>query len=86
METDSLASENHFLPFSQIASQLLLVEAIHPSTELYFSTNPSFRLVETCFLFSGNIIIFISSFFFLPMETINEIRGKYIFKDGPYSC
>ena len=49
------------------------MEAIFPSTGSYFSANPSFRLVETCFLFTGNIIFFVSSFFLL-METINEIR------------
>ena len=38
------------------SSQLLPVKAIFPSTGSYFLANPSFRLVETCFLFEGKSV------------------------------
>ena len=47
-------------PFSFIFSSnshLLLVETVHSSTWTYFSANPSFRLVETSFLSTGNSIV-----------------------------
>ena len=55
METDSLASRNNFLPFSQIGVNCLQANAFFPLNGSYFSANPLFRLVETCFLFVGNI-------------------------------
>ena len=53
-----LAGVNHFFPFFSDRSQLLSVEAVYSSTGAYFSANPSFRLVETTFLPTGNSIIF----------------------------
>ena len=41
----------------------------------YFSTNVSFRPVETYFLSSGNVSFCLESFF-LPLKTMIEIRGK----------
>ena len=37
-------------------SQLLSVKVFFPSTGSYFLANPSFRLVETCFLFVGKSV------------------------------
>ena len=58
METDSLASGNHFLPFFLDSNQLLLVKAIFPSTGSYFLANVSFPLVKTFFFFFWGRSIF----------------------------
>ena len=71
MEADFLARGNDFLPFSQTALNCCLWKHIF-STGTYFSANLSFRLVKTRFLFTGNSIFFISSFFLL-LEKIIEI-------------
>ena len=54
--------ESIFSIFSDI-SQLVPVEAVYSSTGAYFSVNPSFRLVLTSVLFSGNIIVLFWGFF-----------------------
>ena len=62
METDSLASGSHFLPFSKIAVNRCQSKQFFLQLDHIFQANPSFRLVETSFLFTANII-FIPSFF-----------------------
>ena len=42
---------------------------------IFFTLDPSFRLVETCFLSAGNSIFFILRFFLLG-ETITKISGS----------
>ena len=54
---DFLASANHFFPIFSGSGQLLLVEAVFPSTGTYFSANFSFRPVEISFLSAGNSIV-----------------------------
>ena len=54
--TDFLASGNNFFPFSSDSSQLLSVEAVYSSTEVYFSANISFQLVKSSFLSTENNI------------------------------
>ena len=68
MKTDSLASGNHFLPFSQIAFR---------SCSFFFSWNIFFSQSfipagENEFLPSGNNIFLIPNFF-LVMENITDI-------------
>ena len=62
-----LASENH---------SLLLFQTLLPPKATFktcFSTNPSFRLVETYFLPSRNSMLLFGAFFLL-LETMIEIR------------
>ena len=66
-------------------SQLLLVGTVHSSTGTYVSANPSFRLVKTSFLSTGNSIVLLLSFFLL-VEAIVETWRKSIFKGETYSC
>ena len=42
--------------------------------KIYFSTNPSFRVVETYFLSNGNSML-LFRFFFLLLETMIELGG-----------
>ena len=61
--TDFLASANHFFPIFSGSGQLLLVEAVFPSTGTYFSANFSFRQVEISFLSAENSIVLFRVFF-----------------------
>ena len=77
-----LTKENWFSgwwkPFSSIfsdRSQQLPVEAVFSLTGPYFSVSPSFWLVNTSLLSTGNSIFFISSLFLL-MENITKIWRK----------
>ena len=54
VETDFLASGNHFVPILQIS---FLLKAVFPSRENIFLTNPLLRLMATGFLFNVNDIL-----------------------------
>ena len=62
------ASGNYFRFFCQKKQFFRIVGT-------YFSTNTSFRLVETYFLSSGNSMLLFGAFFLL-LETMIEIRGN----------
>ena len=68
MKTNSLASENHFHPFSQIEINFCQWKQFFFKWNIFFS-QPSFRLVETSFLSSGNSIFSYFKFF--------STNGKY---------
>ena len=62
MKTNFLASGKHFFSIFSDSSQLLPVETVHSSTGTYFSANPSFWLVETSLLSTGNSIVLFQVF------------------------
>ena len=67
MKTDSPAGESslRLILLSFIFSdkiKLIPLETVHFSTGTYFSANPSFRLVETSFLSTGNSIVLFQVF------------------------
>ena len=60
METDFLASGNHFVPISEM---LFLMEAVFPSRGNMFLTNPSLRISYFIILLNGNDILSFHIFF-----------------------
>ena len=81
MKIDFLATGNRFLPFSQTAMDCYRGEQFFLQVEHLFQL----IVISGSFLSAGNSIALFRTFF-LPMETIIEIRDKPIFKDEPYSC
>ena len=72
METDFLASGNHFVPIAQIS---FLLEVVFPSRGNMFLTNPLLRPVATDFLFNGNNIL---SFIFFLKSLLPSERDQYL--------
>ena len=86
VEIEFLADGNHFFSrfFGDPASDQQQSTAASGSSfsfnwNIFFTLNPSFRLVETSFLSAGNSIFFILRFFQLG-ETIIKIWGSKVLK------
>ena len=82
VETDFLASKNHFL---FIFSRLLLLKAFFHLVETYFWTNSSFRILGKDFLSSGKRLLYLRVFFLIA-EIVTDISGSQVFKNRTYSC
>ena len=78
MKTDSLASGNHFLPFSQIAANCCHGSSFFFNWNIFFSQ--SFIPTSEKELFV-DWSIFLFQAFFLLIENITEIWGKSNFKE-----
>ena len=76
METDFLASGNHFVPIFKIS---FLLEAVFLSRGNIFQTNSLLRPVATDFIFHGNdILLFIFSLKpLLPLEGDQYLKKSY---------
>ena len=71
METDSLATGNHFSVFHVI----LVVKLFSAYCKYIFTANPLFRLLETDFLASGNHFVSIPQISFL-LEAVFPSHGN----------
>ena len=76
-----LGSENHSLQFF---FQILLPPKVTSIQRKHFSVNPSFRVVETYFLSSGNSTLLFRALFVL-FETVIEIK-RTNFERKSFSC